>query len=223
MTEFRSISLTPIAGDATVNREHAGDEFSGPWTVSGRQLSRNGWLAAVPGLAPAPAVCLLALVLLTPGAAVAANAAPAAPTLQFYEGSFECYAGPLALRLPDSYPQLLRLGTVQSAEDVRAQTEHGLTTTERRIKFPGLVMTVYLFSRDPGRYQVVSVHIGSPAWRTLSPLRVGRRVDAVPLPRGWPGLPPVGTWEVQGDTARLLVTVKAGRIAAIDYVCGSGP
>lgn len=143
------------------------------------------------------------------------------PVVQFYDGSFECYAGPLALRLPDTYAQLLRLGEVRSTREVRRQSEHGLTTTERQIEFPGLTMLVYLFSADPARYQVVQVRIDSAAWQ-LSPLRVGQTIDAVSLGHGWPGLPRQGSWEVQGDTAQLLVRVRAGRIAAVDYFCDSG-
>jgi hypothetical protein len=145
--------------------------------------------------------------------------------VQFYDGGFECYAGPLALRLPDTYAQLLRLGEIRSARDMRTQTGrtqtgHGLATTERQIEFPGLILRVYLFSGDPDRYQLVSVQISSPAWQ-LSPLRVDERIDAVSLAPGWPRLPRQGSWEVQGDSAHLLVSSRAGRITAVDYLCDS--
>ena len=150
------------------------------------------------------------------------SAAPGvAPPVQFYDGGFECYAGPLALRLPDTYAQLLQLGQVRSTRDVRRQTQHGLTTTERQIEFRGLLLRVYLFSGDPGRYQVVSVQIDGPAWQ-ISPLRVAESSDAVSLGHGWPPLPHEGSWEVQGDSAHLLVGVRAGRIAAVDYFCDPG-
>jgi hypothetical protein len=147
-----------------------------------------------------------------------ATAASPGPAVQFYDPGFECYAGPLALRLPDTYAQLLRLGEVRRTRDVRQQTEHGLTTTERQIEFRGLVMRVYLFSGDPDRYQLASVRIGDPVWR-LSPLRAGQPIDAVSLDAAWPALPRQGSWEIQGDNAHLLVSVRAGRIAAVDYSC----
>jgi hypothetical protein len=171
------------------------------------------------------ALAALWLTPLTLPAQVDAATAPAipapaaqAPAVQFYDGSFECYAGPLALRLPDSYAELLRLGPVRGTRDVRVQTQRRLTTTERRIDFQGLSIDVYLFSADPGRYQVVSVRIEGSQWQ-LSPLRVGQMTDAVTLPRGWPGLPHQSGWEVQGDSAHLIVSVNAGHISAVDYLC----
>lgn len=165
----------------------------------------------------APTLLIVLALCAKQGSAVASTA----PTVRFYDGNFECYAGPLALHLPDTYAQLLQLGEVRSTRDVRTQTEHGLTTTERQIEFRGLIMLVHLFSGDPGRYQLASVRIDGPAWQ-LSPLRVGQAFDAVSLGHGWPGLPPQGSWEVQGDTSHLLVRVRAGRIAAVDYSCDSG-
>ena len=162
--------------------------------------------------------CLLALLLwLIPGAATATATA----TVQFYDGSFECYAGTLALRLPDTYAQLLRIGQLRRARDIRRQREHGHTTTERQLEFPGLVLRVFVFSGDPGHYEVGSVRISSPGW-PLSPLRVGEARSAVALGQGWPALPRQGSWEVQGDSAHLRVEVAAGRIAAIDYFCDPG-
>ncbi len=163
--------------------------------------------------------CCIPVALTVAGAAACATASGA--TVKFYDGGFECYAGPLALRLPDTYAQLLQLGEVVSTRNLRTQTQHGLTTTERQIAFRGLVMRVYLFSGDPGRYQLASVRISGPAWQ-LSPLRVGQATNRASLGHDWPGLPDRGSWEMQGDSAHLLISVREGRIAAIDYSCESG-
>lgn len=164
---------------------------------------------------------VLVLMGLPPG--LHAGEAVAGPTalVRFYDGSFECYAGPLALRLPDTYAQLLMLGQVRGTRDVRKQSERGLTTTLRQIEFPGLRMLVYLFSGDPDHYQVARVQIGSAGWQ-LSPLQVGSSVSAVSLTKRWPAPPRQGSWEIQGDSAHLLVHLVAGKIAAVDYFCDSG-
>lgn len=174
---------------------------------------------------PAGIARILALVLvllgLPPGLQAGAAVAATTPMVRFYDGSFECYAGALALRLPDTYAQLLHLGKLRSTRDVRKQSERGLATTLRRIEFPGLRILVYLFSGDPDHYQVARVQIGSADWQ-LSPLRVGTSINRASLTRGWPALPREGSWQIQGDSAHLLVRLVAGKIAAIDYFCDSG-
>lgn len=184
--------------------------LSGPAAHSrGRAFSRAALLAA-------PALLLLGSL------DARAAAAPPAPAVQFYDGSFECYAGPLALQLPDTYAQLLHLGPVVATRDGRVQVQKGLTTTERSIDFGGLAITVHLFSGDPEHYEVVRVQMQSARWK-LSPLRVGEPASDALRQRDWPPMPREGGWEVQSDNARLIVTVKAGRIAAIDYVCDAAP
>lgn len=165
--------------------------------------------------------CVLALVGMGPGLHARGALADPAARVRFYDGNFECYAAPLALRLPDTYAQLLHLGPVRSSRDVRKQSERALTTTLRQIEFPGLRILVYLFSADPDRYQVARVQIGSAHWQ-LSALQVGTSINAVSLSTRWPALPRQGSWEIQGDSAHLLVRLVAGKIASVDYFCDSG-
>lgn len=183
--------------------------------------SAQGRRRAFPAVIARILASVLVLTGLPPGPHAGEAVAGSTPVVRFYDGSFECYAGPLALRLPDTYAQLLHLGQVRGTRDVRKQSERGLTTTLRQIEFSGLRMLVYLFSGDPDHYQVARVQIGSAGWQ-LSPLQVGSSVSAVSLTKRWPALPHQGSWEIQGDSSHLLVHIVAGKITAIDYLCDSG-
>jgi hypothetical protein len=168
------------------------------------------------GMSSASVAALIGAILLatTGPAAIAASAA----AVKFYEAGVECYAGPLALQLPDTYPQLLALGKVERTQDLRTQGNRGSTTTERAVIFEGLTLTVDVFSKEPDRYQLAKAVISDPRWQ-LSRLRVGEPAELMLATRGWPAPPADGTWEMQGDASHVLVAVRHGLIATIRYDC----
>jgi len=162
------------------------------------------------------AILIGAALLATTGPA--ATAAAAAAAVKFYDGGFECYAGPLALHLPDTYPQVLALSKVERTRDLSTQVNRGSTTTERAVIFDGLTLTVDVFSKEPARYLLAKALISDPRWQ-LSRLRVGEPAELMLATRGWPAPPTNGTWEMQGDASHVLVAVRHGLIATISYDC----
>lgn len=157
-----------------------------------------------------PALCALA----------ALATAHRAAAVDFFDAQFECYAGPLALQLPDTYAQLLELGAVRTTHDERVQQDRGgARTIERVVQFDGLAVTVYLFTADPDRYLVASVMISGPRWH-LSPVHVGETAAELSAAHpDWPLAPQNGTWTMAGDESQVTVTLAHGRVRRIRYVC----
>jgi len=162
-------------------------------------------------------LALLSLALAAGGGLPAAHRPTAA--VDFYDGSFECYAGPLALRLPDRYPRLLSLGKLRRIVNGRAQNYRGYRTIQRTISFDGLSVIVYVFSNDPNRYVLSRLIISAHGWQQLTALRIGAPARSVLLQRDWPAAPTDGTWRMDGDSAHVTLSLAHGRITLIRYVC----
>jgi hypothetical protein len=167
------------------------------------------------------AALLIATALLAPvNPAIGATASSS--QVKFYDGGFECYAGPLALHLPDTYRQLLALGKVERTHDLKTQVNRGSTTTstttQRALIFDGLTLTVDLFSSEPDRYLLAGAVITEPRWQ-ISGLRVGEPAQLMLAAPGWPAPPADGTWEMQGDGSHVLVAIRHRLIATITYDC----
>jgi hypothetical protein len=170
------------------------------------------------GLSCGWAALLIGPALLAPVNPAAGAAAAASSQVKFYDGGFECYTGPLALHLPDTYRQLLALGKVQRTRDLKAQVNRGSTTTQRALTFDGLTLTVDLFSSEPDRYLLAGAVITEPRWQ-ISGLRVGEPAQLMLAAPGWPAPPADGSWEMQGDGSHVLVAIRHGLIATITYDC----
>jgi hypothetical protein len=137
-----------------------------------------------------------------------------------YDGSFTCESGPLSLRLPSKYPELLALGNTVRITDGRVQDYPTYKVTLREIEFQGLRIVAYVFSNDPDRYLLASVVISDSRWR-LGPLWVGQPAQSALKHAGWPVPPVDGSWELSGDSESVSVAIKGASIFRVTYHCDS--
>ena len=129
-----------------------------------------------------------------------------------------CDSGPYALKLPQTYAELRKLGTLKAERLVR---EDDLAEYKARyvdLIFNGLRLGVVTYSNDPEHYQITSAEIRSSQWR-IAPFRTGH-----PLP------PRVGdietktlsssaTVEFSGEEDTLRVKLSGRRVSSLTYLC----
>jgi hypothetical protein len=135
-----------------------------------------------------------------------------------YDGSFTCNSGPLSLHMPATYPEMLALGKLKRIADGQVQDYGAYKVTYREVEFDGLRIDAYVFSNDSKRYLLARAEISDSSWN-IAPLKVGQSAQSALKHKNWP--PPAfdGSWELDGDAASLLVSIKDGRIAKVTYSC----
>jgi hypothetical protein len=138
--------------------------------------------------------------------------------ISHYVDKMSCESGPYALKLPGTYAELRKLGSLKAERLVR---EEELAEYKERyvdLLFNGLRLGVVTYSNDPEHYQITSAEIRSSQWR-IAPFRTGH-----PLP------PRVGdvetktlrsgaTVEFSGDEDTLRVKLSGRRVSTLTYLC----
>jgi len=157
---------------------------------------------------------VVALVLLS-----AALPAGARGNISHYIDKMACDSGPYALKLPKTYNELRKLGTLKAERLVREQDLAEYKTRHVDLIFNGLRLGVVTYSNDPEHYQITSAEIRSSQWRIAGPFRTGH-----PLP------PRVGdvetktlsssaTVEFSGAEDTLRVKLSGRRVSSLTYLC----
>ena len=130
-----------------------------------------------------------------------------------------CDSGPYALKLPKTYAELRKLGTLKAERLVREEELAEYKARYVDLIFNGLRLGVVTYSNDPEHYQVTSAEIRSSQWHIAGPLRTGH-----PLP------PRVGdvetktlsssaTVEFSGEEDTLRVKLSGRRVSVLTYLC----
>ncbi len=129
-----------------------------------------------------------------------------------------CESGPYALKLPNTYAELRKIGALKAERLVREEDLAEYKARYVDLIFNGLRLGVVTYSNDPTHYQVTSAEIRSSQWR-IAPFRTGH-----PLP------PRVGdvetrtlhssaTVEFSGEEDTLRVKLSGRRVSVLTYLC----
>jgi hypothetical protein len=139
--------------------------------------------------------------------------------ISHYIEQMACGSGPYALKLPKTYNELRKLGTLKAERLLREQDLAEYKARYVDLIFNGLRLGVVTYSNDPEHYQVTSAEIRSSQWRIAGPFRTGH-----PLP------PRVGdvetktlsssaTVEFSGAEDTLRVKLSGRRVSSLTYLC----
>jgi hypothetical protein len=138
--------------------------------------------------------------------------------ISHFVDKLSCESGPYALRLPKTYNELRKLGTLKAERLVREEELAEYKARHVDLIFNGLRLGVVTYSNDPQHYQVTSAEIRSSQWR-IAPFRTGH-----PLP------PRIGdvetrtlsssaTVEFSGEEDTLRVKLSGRRVSSLTYLC----
>lgn len=138
--------------------------------------------------------------------------------ISHYVDKMSCESGPYALKLPGTYAELRKLGSLKAERLVREEELAEYKVRYVDLLFNGLRLGVVTYSNDPEHYQITSAEIRSSQWR-IAPFRTGH-----PLP------PRVGdvetktlrsgaTVEFSGDEDTLRVKLSGRRVSTLTYLC----
>jgi hypothetical protein len=138
----------------------------------------------------------------------------------YFAEPVSCTDGPFGLRLPASYDELRRLGTLRDDRVLPGQIGPSPAAEQRELTFNGLRLTILRTKLDPANYQVLSADVTSRAWKIAGPLHVG---GLLPLKvadvdtRQFRGR---GVAEFIGESKDVLRVRRSGRrISSITYLC----
>lgn len=152
-------------------------------------------------------------------ASLAMASAQAADTSYFAE-PVSCTAGPFGLRLPASYDELRRLGTLRDDRILPGQIRPSPAAERRELTFAGLRLTIQRTKLDPANYQVLSADVTGRGWKVAGPLRVGGLLPARVADVDTRQLRGRGVVEFVGESKDVLRVRRSGRrISSITYLC----
>ena len=130
-----------------------------------------------------------------------------------------CDSGPYALKLPDTYDELRKLGGLKGEKLLREQDLGTYRARYRDLLFNGLRLAVVTYSNDPKKYQVVSAEIRSPQWKIAGPFRQGQvlpvRVGDVETKTIRSG----ATIEFSGAEDTVRVRLVGRKVSVLTYLC----
>jgi hypothetical protein len=150
--------------------------------------------------------------------AVAALPAWARGNISHFVDKLACESGPYALKLPKTYNELRKLGTLKAERLVREEELAEYKARHVDLIFNGLRLGVVTYSNDPEHYQISSAEIRSSQWR-IAPFRTGQ-----PLPPRVGGvetksLRSSATVEFSGEEDTLRVKLSGRRVSSLTYLC----
>ena len=130
-----------------------------------------------------------------------------------------CDSGPYALKLPDTYDELRKLGGLKGEKLLREQDLGTYRARYRDLLFNGLRLAVVTYSNDPKKYQVVSAEIRSPQWKIAGQFRQGQvlpvRVGDVETKTIRSG----ATVEFSGAEDTVRVRLVGRKVSVLTYLC----
>ncbi|HZE59307.1 MAG TPA: hypothetical protein VE085_02000 [Burkholderiales bacterium] len=130
-----------------------------------------------------------------------------------------CDSGPYALKLPDTYDGLRKLGGLKGEKLLREQDLGAYRARYRDLLFNGLRLGVVTYSNDPEKYQIVSAEIRSSQWKIAGPFRQGyvlpARVGDVETKTIRSG----STVEFSGAEDTVRVRLVGRKVSVLTYLC----
>ena len=130
-----------------------------------------------------------------------------------------CESGPYALKLPKTYDELRKLGTLKAERVVREEDLGPYKARSVELIFNGLRLGVVTYSNDAGRYQVSSAEIRGSHWRIAGPLRAGQMLPPRIGDVETKTLRSSTTVEFSGDEDTLRVKLSGRRVSLLTYLC----
>ena len=156
---------------------------------------------------------LLASLLFAAGAAHATDAS-------YFAGPVSCTGGPYALRLPDSYEKLRKMGALRDDRILPNLLPPHPGSEQRELTFKGLRLTIVRTKLDPANYQVLSADVTTRAWKIAGPFKVGGLMPVKVGDVDTRGLRGRGIVEFVGEDRDVVRMRRSGRwIRSITYLC----
>jgi hypothetical protein len=138
----------------------------------------------------------------------------------FFAEPVSCTDGPFALRLPDSYDALRRIGALRDDRVLPGQILPSPAAEQRELSFAGLRVTIVRAKLDPTNYQVMSAEVTGRGWKVAGPLKVGGLLPVKIADVDTRQLRGRGTVEFIGESRDVLRVRRSGRrISSISYLC----
>ena len=130
-----------------------------------------------------------------------------------------CDSGPYSLKLPKTYDELRKLGSLKSERLVRDQDLGGTRARHRELVFNGLRLSVVIYSDQPEKYQVTSAEIRSPQWKIAGPFRHGAALPPMVGDIATKNLNATTIVEFNGEEDVVRVHLRGRRVASLVYLC----
>lgn len=165
----------------------------------------------MPANKPAAATVALWLLALPPAAT--------ATDIPGYLDSFSCSSGPFRLQLPASTTGLRQLAPIQAERVVTTRNWGEFSATVREIRFRGMTVNYLTFTSDPAAFLPISVTVYGPQWSITGPFHSGDLMQPVRRQLGRALLQEQNSFALGGDSDKLRIEARRGRISEIEYQC----
>jgi hypothetical protein len=132
---------------------------------------------------------------------------------------FACDSGPYSLKLPKTYDELRKLGSLKSERLIRDQDLGAYRARHSELVFHGLRLSVVVYSDHPEKFHVTSAEIRSPQWKIAGPFRHGAALPAMVGDIATKSLNATTTVEFNGEEDLVRVQLRGRRVASLIYLC----
>ena len=154
--------------------------------------------------------CLLCLFALT---------ALARGDVSHFVDTMSCDSGPYGLKLPGTYDELKKIGSLKGEKVLREQDRGLYKASYRDLTFNGLKLGVVTYSNDREKYQVVSAEIRSPQWKIAGPFRQGHPLPPRVGDVDTKGFRSNATVEFSGKEDTVRVRLSGRKVSVLTYLC----
>jgi len=132
---------------------------------------------------------------------------------------FSCDSGPYSLKLPKTYDELRKLGSLKNERLIRDQDLGTYRARHRELVFHGLRLSVVTYSDQPEKYQVTSAEIRSPHWKIAGPFRHGTALPPMVGDVATKNLNATTIVEFNGEEDLVRVHLRGRRVESLVYLC----
>ncbi|MBV9191958.1 MAG: hypothetical protein JOZ85_15835 [Betaproteobacteria bacterium] len=139
--------------------------------------------------------------------------------ISHFVDKISCDSGPYALKLPETYDALRKIGPLKGEKLLREQDHGTYRARYRDLQFNGLRLNVVTYSNDPEKFQVVFAEIRSPHWKIAGPFRQGA---ALPVRVGDVETKTIrssATVEFSGAEDTVRVRLVGRKVSSVTYLC----
>ena len=130
-----------------------------------------------------------------------------------------CDSGPYSLKLPQTYAELKKIGSLVSERLVRDQDFGTHRARFRELVFNGLKLEVVTYSYEPDKFYVSQAEIRSASWKIAGPFRYGHALPAVVGDVHTNTLRSTSTIEFSGNEDTVRVRLVGRRVMGLTYLC----
>ena len=139
--------------------------------------------------------------------------------ISHFVDKISCDSGPYALKLPESYDALRKIGPLKGEKLLREQDLGSYRARYRDLQFNGLRLNVVTYSNDPDKFQVVSAEIRSPHWKISGPFRQGAMLPVRVGDVETKTIRSSATVEFSGAEDTVRVRLVGRKVSVVTYLC----